>query len=26
MLAMKVMVEIGAGPTDPTRHYALAEL
>ncbi len=26
MLDRKVIVEIGAGPTDPTRHYALAEL
>lgn len=26
MLDRKVIVEIGVGPTDPTRHYALAEL
>lgn len=26
MLDRKVIVEIGAGPTDPTRHYALIEL
>ncbi len=26
MLDKKLLMEIGAGPTDPTRHYALAEL